>query len=169
MKCFIIFINQFRYNTATSCIHNMTTPGMTTPPEELATGRATGFGSWATTREPAGPLYCKDDELDYSNWENKYEPNNANNAYGGEDCVELRPYTTMNDGGVWNDIRCSYRNYYLCEKGKNVFFFFVFLFFVFLFFVFCFLRIEAFSLFKLTLFDKIQSVSNQEHGSHEGH
>ena len=86
---------------------------MTTPSE------TTGFGSW-TTGEPAGPLYCKDDELDYSNWENN-EPNNANIAHGREDCVEVRPYTIMNGDGVWNDLRCSYRNNYLCEKGKNVF------------------------------------------------
>ena len=87
---------------------------MTTPPEELTTGRETGFGRW-TTREPAGPPYCKDDELDYSNWYN----NEPNNAYGGENCVEFRSYTTSTDGGVWSDRRCSYYRYYLCEKGKK--------------------------------------------------
>ena len=92
----------------------MTTQGMTTPSEDLLTRRATGFGSWATG-EPAGPPYCKDDELDYSNWFNS-EPNNL---YGGEDCVQVSTYSKNTDGGVWTDKMCSSRKYYLCEKGKK--------------------------------------------------
>ena len=112
-KRFIIFFNQFRYNTTTSC-NVMTNPRMTTQPEDLPTRQSSYFGVWGTG-EPPGPPYCKDDELDYSNWLNS-EPNNI---YGGEDCVEFRAYSSATDGGVWTDQRCSYRSYFLCEKGKK--------------------------------------------------
>ena len=83
----------------------MTTLGMTTPPDELPTPSL-------ATEEPVGPLYCNDDELDYSNWGN-IEPNNA---FGNEDCVEVHVFR-----GVWNDIRCTDKNSYLCEKGTDIF------------------------------------------------
>ncbi|XP_072427318.1 collectin-10 isoform X2 [Chiloscyllium punctatum] len=46
---------------------------------------------------------------DYSHW----RPGEPNNAFGGEDCVEI-----VSDGG-WNDVECHITMYFICEFLKK--------------------------------------------------
>ncbi|XP_048385281.1 collectin-10 isoform X2 [Stegostoma tigrinum] len=47
---------------------------------------------------------------DYSHW----RPGEPNNAFGGEDCVEI-----VSDGG-WNDVECHLTMYFICEFLKKI-------------------------------------------------